>query len=310
MNCRVCAGALETLLFLPDMPARAQHLPNGHELGLDIGVTLDIAQCVRCELVQLRNEPVAYWREAIRSDVSQEVRDFRHKQIDDFKHFWHARTIIELGRNHEGTTAEYDAFLLLDGLEHVPNPNELLAKACRAIPEGGLGIVEVPNFDMILKRNLVSEFMLDHLMYFTSTTLIRTLAMNGLDVMDMRTIFNGYVLSAICKKRRKTDLSRMVMDKKPILDFIEGKSAAVWGAGHQALATLKLLNLDADKIKYVVDSAPSKQGKYTPVTHIPIVPPQALKLHPVDALVVMCGSYSKEVAALARDYNVPNVMVA
>ena len=310
MNCRVCSGALEVILKLPNMPARAQYLPDEQALSSDRGVMLEVAQCARCELVQLTNAPVHYWRESIRADVSQEMRDFRHRQLEDFKQFWHVRTVVELGRTLFATTKEYDAFLLTDALEHVPNPNELLSCARKTIPEGGLGIVEVPNFDMILKRNMVAEFMLDHLMYFTSATLTRTLALNGLDVVDIRPVWNNYVLSAVVKKRRRLDLSGMVMEKNPILEFIEGKESAIWGAGHQALATMSLLGLDESKIKYVVDSTPAKQGRYTPVTHIPIVPPQALLEHPVEVLVVMCGSYSEEVLKLARGFNVPNVMVA
>ena len=56
----------------------------------------------------------------------------------------------------------------------------------------------------------------------------------------------------------------------------------------------------ADKIKYVVDSATFKQGKFTPVTHIPIVSPEKLNTDPADAVIVMAAGYSDEVAKLIR----------
>ena len=71
------------------------------------------------------------------------------------------------------------------------------------------------------------------------------------------------------------------------------------GAGHQALAIISLTNL-AGKIRYVVDSAPFKQGKYTPATHLSIVSPDALESDPVDAVIVMAASYSDEVARIIR----------
>ena len=310
MRCRICNGSLELSLFLPRMPSKAQHLPKGQDLETDEGVTLNIAQCEGCGLVQLMNDPVPYWREALRSDASQEFREFRRKQLEDLKEAWHIRTVIELGRDFKTATTDYDAFLLLDALEHVPNPSELLNRAKSYVPEGGMGLIEVPNFDMILKKNMVAEFMLDHLMYFTAPTLRRALSVNGLEVVELKPVWHDYILSAVVKKRRKVDLSGMAIDKKRILGFIEGKKTAVWGAGHQALATLRLLDLDASKIQYVVDRSPAKQGCYTPVTHIPIVPPETLTLHPVEALVIMCGSYSSEVAKEAMAYNVPNVMIA
>jgi len=73
------------------------------------------------------------------------------------------------------------------------------------------------------------------------------------------------------------------------------KRVAVWGAGHQALALIALTGI-AGSIRYVVDSAPFKQGRYTPATHLPVVAPEALFEDPVDAVLVIAGSYSDEVA--------------
>ena len=70
---------------------------------------------------------------------------------------------------------------------------------------------------------------------------------------------------------------------------------AIYGAGHQSFAVISMTKI-ANKIKYVVDDAPFKQGKYTPATHIPIVSNKHLKNDPVDAIIVMAASYSDEVA--------------
>jgi hypothetical protein len=80
------------------------------------------------------------------------------------------------------------------------------------------------------------------------------------------------------------------------------KRVAIWGAGHQALAIMSLAELK-DNIKYVVDSAPFKQDRYTPATHIPIVSPNALSIDPVDGIIVMAASYSDEIVnIIKRDY--------
>ena len=66
---------------------------------------------------------------------------------------------------------------------------------------------------------------------------------------------------------------------------------------------MSLMRLE-DRIKYVVDSAPFKQGKYTPATHIPIVSPEMLNVDPVDAVIVMAASYSNEVVqTLRKNFN-------
>ncbi|MDE1714471.1 hypothetical protein PWG14_18360 (plasmid) [Chromobacterium amazonense] len=74
---------------------------------------------------------------------------------------------------------------------------------------------------------------------------------------------------------------------------------AIWGAGHQALALISLMGI-AGRIRYVLDSAPFKQGRYTPATHLPIVAPARLDDGEVDAVIVLAASYSAEVVRQIR----------
>jgi hypothetical protein len=93
-------------------------------------------------------------------------------------------------------------------------------------------------------------------------------------------------------------------------EFVGGYGrVAVWGAGHQAFAIMALMNLGG-KIRYVVDSAPFKQGKLTPVSHIPIVAPGTLRADPVDAVLIMAGSYSGEIAKILRQQFDPGLNLA
>ena len=51
----------------------------------------------------------------------------------------------------------------------------------------------------------------------------------------------------------------------------EGKTIAGYGAAAKGFSVLKLAGIDERHIDYFVDDSPAKQGKYTPVTHIPVV---------------------------------------
>ena len=64
------------------------------------------------------------------------------------------------------------------------------------------------------------------------------------------------------------------------------------------------------KLRYVVDSAPFKQGRYTPVSHLPIRPPDTLRSEPVSAVVVMAAGYSDEVATQIRQAHGDRMAVA
>jgi SAM-dependent methyltransferase len=200
----------------------------------------------------------------------------------------------------------FDAFLILNFLEHLPDPTGTLEGIQRNLADDGVGLVEVPNFDMILRERLFSEFIGDHLLYFTRDTLCTTLRISGFDVVECSEIWHDYIISAIVRKRQPTPISgfrdhqlRLRNDIEQYVRRFERGKVAVWGAGHQALALISLSGL-AGKIRFVVDSAPFKQGKYTPATHIPIVSPDMLRLDPINAVIVMAGGYSDEVATILR----------
>jgi len=211
--------------------------------------------------------------------------------------------------------APYDAFMIMSFLEHFPQPNESLGGIYHNLTSEAIGLIEVPNFDMILKNNLFAEFISDHLFYFTEKTLKRTLEVNGFDILDCQPIWYDYILSAVVKKRPGLVLSRFQSHKKKLKEELEKyinqfseNSVVIWGAGHQSLAIMSMANL-GEKIKYVIDTATFKQGRFTPATHIPIVEPDRLNLDPPEAVIVMAASYSDEVAGIIREKFDPELNV-
>ena len=212
--------------------------------------------------------------------------------------------------------APFDAFFILNFLEHIPDLNSVLRGIHNNLCNHAVGLIEVPNFDMILKKKLFSEFVGDHLHYFTEATLTKTLDWNGFEILECKPVWYDYILSAVVKKREPIDLSSFAEFKskltQEILVYISQygeKRVAVWGAGHQALAVLALADL-AGKIKYVIDSAPFKQGKLTPATHIPIVSPDMLDSDPVEAIIIMAASYSDEVEKIINQKFSANMAIA
>jgi SAM-dependent methyltransferase len=201
----------------------------------------------------------------------------------------------------------FDGFAILNFLEHLPDAHLALQGIAANLIDGGIGLVEVPNFDMILEAGLFAEFIGDHLFYFTRASLCHLLEGNGFEVLDCRPEWHDYVLSATVRKRRPMDLSALAGCQAALRasfdTFLAGfgeRRVAVWGAGHQALALISLMGI-AGHLRYVVDSAPFKQGRYTPATHLSIVAPAQLEEGEVDAIIVLAASYSDEVAGIIRE---------
>jgi hypothetical protein len=208
--------------------------------------------------------------------------------------------------DYQMNNSPFVAFYIMNFLEHLPDPNTALRGICNNLTDNAVGLVEVPNFDMILSSRLFSEFTRDHLFYFTRETLATALTLNGLEALECNEIWHKYIISAVVRKRKRLDISHFheyqEKLKKEMDEYICGfgdRRVAIWGAGHQSLALISMLGLK-NRIRYVLDSAPFKQGRFTPATHIPIVAPDTLNTDPVDAVIVMAASYSDEVAMILR----------
>lgn len=241
-----------------------------------------------------------YGLEHLEDSVNKAIRD-GHKVLHGF--IEDEKTMV--------ANAPFDGFYSMNFLEHIPEPGAFLRGIAANLSDGATGIIEVPNFDMMIKKSLYSEFIQDHLSYFTERTLCNLLEQNGFEVISCSNIWYDYILSAVVRKRKITDVSGFTSMhdnlKKQMSDFLgeqkkAGKRIAVWGAGHQALANLSLLSMEND-ITYVIDSAKFKQDKYTPATHIPIVAPERLSKGEVQMVIIMAAGYSNEVRQIMeRDY--------
>lgn len=210
----------------------------------------------------------------------------------------------DLLKNHP-----FDCFFILNFFEHLPDLNNTLQALHNNLTEDGIGFIEVPNFDMILRENLFSEFINDHLYYFTEDTLRAVLSRNGFEIIESKQVWHDYIISMVVKKKQSLNLSPFKAHQEKVTKELQGYisryekgSVAIYGAGHQALAMIALANI-GDSIKYVLDDAPFKQGKYTPATHVPIVSPEALQTDPPQAIIIMAASYSYEVARKLKKAN-------
>ncbi len=307
MKCKICGNNLEKMMEYENMPSGAQIIPAKDELDSDNGILLPICQCRGCGLVQIPLTPVSYYKKAVRSAAWMRA-DWRKKQLSDFKEEFnlHKKRVVSI--NEEPRPDSYDAFLMFNYLEHFPDPKETLMQIRDNLPENGVGIVDVPNWEMISRDKVFSELVIDHLFYFTRPTLTILLLSCGFEIIKMQDLLDGYILSATIRKRQpvdfvdsfKTQEKKLMGDIQNYLDKF--KSVAIWGAGHQTVFLLSLLK-DRSKISYIVDSFKLKQGKFTPVTHIPIVAPETLQSKPVEAVMVMVGGFYYEIPKQIKSLN-------
>ncbi len=207
--------------------------------------------------------------------------------------------------NIEG--APYDAFVSFNYLEHLPDPNAYLGCISRSLNDGGYGLITVPSFEYIVEEGRWYELIRDHLAYYTKESICFCLQINGFDIIDCSRSNEDSLLLTV-KKREKLEAESVTGGcsklREQLNEYIEsnmrfGGKTAVWGASHQCFTLLAAMDM-AKKIEYIIDSAPFKQGRYSPAAHIPIVSPEELRSHPVEAIIIIAPAYVHEIERIIR----------
>ena len=206
----------------------------------------------------------------------------------------------------------FDAFVLFNYIEHLPEPGRIIKRIYENTSANSIGFVTVPNLDYLLETRCFYEFVADHLSYFTKKTLTYAFERNGFEVLECYTINEDNDIALIVKKKEALDISGHFSEVEALIKNLQqivagyksqNKKVAVWGAGHRTLALLALSKVK--DIEYVIDSAKFKQGRFTPILHLNIVPPEYLKERKVDLVIVMVpGLYPSEVLKTLTQMNV------
>ena len=96
-------------------------------------------------------------------------------------------------------------------------------------------------------------------------------------------------------KRMSTELAGYMGDLAR-----KGRSAALWGAGHQGF-TIAATTVLGSQVRYIIDSSPKKQGRYAPASHLRIVSPDEYLKDPVDVIIIAAPGYVKEIELSIRE---------
>lgn len=227
----------------------------------------------------------------------------------------------------EGSAGPYDAFLSFNFLEHQPYPDVMLTAIYNNLADGGMGLVTVPALEYIVERGNYYELIRDHIAYYSFDALRNLLENNGFQVLEEEMI-NRDTISMIVRKmsaeerakreERTNETTAADADDNIVASLIEGheivlndihhlldnlaaekKTIALWGASHQGFTLASTTPL-CERVSYIIDSAPFKQGRFAPASHLLIVAPDHFFEHPVDVIMIVAPGYSDEIAGVIR----------
>jgi len=107
----------------------------------------------------------------------------------------------------------------------------------------------------------------------------------------------GYILFRDRVDKICSDFKNILLDIKA-----EGKRIAAYGATSKSTTLLNYAGVGPDLIEYVSDTTPTKIGKYTPGTHIPVKPYGYFLDDQPPYTVLLAWNHKREIFAKERQY--------
>lgn len=227
-----------------------------------------------------------------------------------------------------GTLKKADLILGNNVLAHVPDINDFVGGLKIALKPGGTVTMEFPHILNLIKYNQFDTIYHEHFSYLSLIAVERIFRENGLKIYDVEEIptHGGSLRIYAChtdyqydvtanvgnliQKERTADLNsingysglqkRAGRIKLNFISFLinaknEGKKVAAYGAAAKGNTLLNFCGIKNDLIEFVVDGAPSKQGKFLPGSHIPIVLESELKMLKPDYIIIFPWNIKDEI---------------
>jgi SAM-dependent methyltransferase len=211
-------------------------------------------------------------------------------------------------------------------LAHVADLNGFVSGVKAVLKPDGVASIEVPYLGELIEKLEFDTIYHEHLCYFSATALDRLFSRHGLLLSDVErlSIHGGslrlFVIHAggeVSQRVKEllnyearlgltglaaySDFEARVLElRKQLLATLNrfkaaGKTLAAYGASAKGATLLNFCGIGKDLIDFVADRSTVKQGKFTPGTHLPILPPEAVLARRPDYLLLLTWNFAEEI---------------
>lgn len=221
---------------------------------------------------------------------------------------------------------------------HVPDINDFTSGLKTSLKPGGTVTLEFPHLMRLLEFCQFDTVYHEHFSYLSLFSVSRIFARAGLRVYDVEELpthggsLRVYGCHAADTQAISPSVEAMLAEenhrgmhsleiyqafqsranrvKDDLLLFLieqkrAGRKVAGYGAAAKGCTLLNYAGIKTDLLSYVCDAAPSKQGKYLPGTHIPILHPDVIRERKPDIVLILPWNIRQEVMqqmAYVRDW--------
>ncbi len=265
--------------------------------------------------------------------VAEEARRKKIKTIEEFFGRKLAQKLVSKGALLQD---KVDLVIANNVIAHVPDINDFLGGINYLLKENGFLSCEFPHLLNLLKKNQFDTIYHEHYSYLSLKVFRRIAYYNGLKVVEVEEIptHGGSLrvwlvqknnsekenssVKKIIKKEEEAGLESLEIYEKfrkniekikyQLLDFLveqkkKGKRVFAYGAAAKGNTLLNYAGIKNDLIVAVADKAKSKQGKYLPGSHIPIISFEKLQEYDVDYLILLPWNLRNELKEQLKKYD-------
>lgn len=208
---------------------------------------------------------------------------------------------------------------------HLEKPHDFIEVVRGLLSDDGRFIIEVEYIGNILKLTQFERFYLDRIFYYSLTSLKHLFEAHGMAITDVEHIApHGGSLQVTVQRKGKAvpspRVAAQLAEEAELLTFgqlqafrknvdtqivafrdllQDYKKSGVKVGGYGAPARVSTIcnfgGIGPELVAFTVDDSPLKQNRFTPGTHIPIVPKAHLDTHKPDVLVVFAYEYFDDI---------------
>jgi SAM-dependent methyltransferase len=254
------------------------------------------------------------------SNVASEARS---KGIPVLTDFFGSSTAGRIRQEH----GPADLIIGNNVLAHVPDLVDFVSGVKRLLKPGGIATFEFPHLEKLISGNQFDTIYHEHFCYFSATTINTLAERHGFTFCDVEELptHGGSLRIYLChagecaQSDAVRDLlareerhglksldyysgfaERVQATKRNLLAFlIEAKNAnrsiVGYGAPGKGNTLLNYCGIGTDFLDFLVDRSPHKYGYYTPGTHIPILPVEAIDRFKPDYILILPWNLRDEI---------------
>ena len=217
---------------------------------------------------------------------------------------------------------------------HAPHTNDFVAGLKTLLKPNGRIVLEFPYAADLIEHSEFDTIYHEHVFYFTLTALQPLFQRHALEIFRVERIpihggslrlFAGQggdrpvepSVSALLEEEDRKGIgslryyegfaSQVLEIKRTLRDLLhqlkqQGKTIAAYGASAKGSTLLNFFQLGKAQLDFVVDRSTHKQGRLTPGTRLPILPPEQLLAQKPDYTLLLTWNFADEILTQQKAY--------